>query len=148
MNDEYLTRVELDYHRERRNYRLLFGHPVDVVGKSFRFGVTNQVALFAPGALFGLDLWERNDYGTTRWTFYVLQAAAPGEVVTPVPQVHPGAIVLLEATGITRAKAALSWLVELEKTLDPATLSVVTFSAIDFRLKSMFPARKRRHALG
>ena len=148
MNDDYLTRVELDYHREQRNYRLLFGHPVDMVGKAFRFGVTNQVALFAPGALFGLDLWDRNDYGTTRWTFYVLRAGAPGEVVNQVPQVHPGAIVLLEAQGITRAKAALSWLAELEKILDPATLSVDTFSAIDFRLKSIFPVRKRRHALG
>ncbi len=148
MSDDYLTRVELDYRRERRNYRLLFGHPVDMVGKAFRFGVTNQVALFAPGALFGLDIWESNEYGTTRWTFYVLRAGAPGEVVNQVPQVHPGAIVLLEAQGVTRAKMTLQWLAELEKTLDPATLSMDTFSAIDFRLKSMFPARKRRHALG
>ena len=80
------------------------------------------MALFAPGALFGLDIWERNEYGTTRWTFYVLRAGAPGEVVTHVPQVHPGAIVLLEAQGVTRAQAALRWLADIEKTLDPATL--------------------------
>ena len=78
----------------------------------------------------------------------MLRAGAPGEVVNQVPQVHPGAIVLLEAQGVTRAKAALRWLADIEKTLDPATLSVDTFSAIDFRLKSMLPARKRRHALG
>ena len=148
MSDDYLTRVELDYRREQRNYRLLFGHPVDMVGKTFRFGVTNQVALFAPGALFGLDIWECNDYGTTRWTFYVLRAGAPGEVVTQVPQVNPGAIVLLEAQGVTRAQAALRWLAEIERILDPATLSMDTFSAIDFRLKSVFPASKRRRALG
>ena len=119
---------------------VLFGHRVDVVGKTFHFGMTNQVALFALGALFGLDLlWERNDYGTNRWTFYMLQTAVSGDVVTPMPQVYPGAIV-------TRAKAALRWLAGLVKTLDPATLSVRAFAAINFRLRSIFPDCKRQHA--
>ena len=146
MIDTYLTRVELDYRQGVRNHRLLFGHPLDIVGKEFHFGVTNQVALFATGAVFGLDLWECNDYGTTRWAFYVLQAAPPGKTVMHVPQVTPGAIVLLEAQGVTRAKAALRWLADVEKTTDPATLGVDTFVAADFRLKAAIPPRKRRHA--
>lgn len=147
MSSEYLTQVELDYRKGVRNYRLLFGHPVDVVNRAFHYGVTNQIALFRPGALFGLDLWECNEYGTTHWLFYVLQAAAPGQIVTHVPQVTPGALVLLEARGVARAKAALQWLAEVEKSGDPALRNADYFLAASLRLTAALPKRKQRRVL-
>lgn len=145
-NEKYLTRVELDYRQGVRNYRLLFGHPEYIVSKDHRYKVTNQLAFFKPGEIFGLDLWECNDFGTTRWSVYILQAAAPGDTVMRVPQVFPGAIVLLEAYGVERAKAVLAWLSNIELGSDPATLKPEQFLAADFRLKAAIPQRKRRYS--
>ncbi len=92
----FLTQVESVYIQDRLNYRLLFGHPVRVIENEFVYGErTRKTSYFQPGEIFGIDLWQRNDYGTSAWTVYVLQAAEPGEDAMPVPQVKPAVKVLL-----------------------------------------------------
>jgi len=139
------TQVEILYQEGKLNYRLLFGHPRKLVEKEFVYGrITRKEAFFEPGDIFALDLWQRNQYGTTAWAVYVLQATVPGEKsAVKIPQVEPGARVLLEAHGQSRAKLALALLKEIEDRTDPATLPAIRFLLADLRLKAMKPTRER-----
>ena len=104
-----LTEVHL-MHRSNRRYRLLFGTPFDVVAMDQPHPPGARIAFFKPGERFGLALWEANDYGTIRWRVLVCRALHAGQTGTRVPQVKPGAHVLMDIGGATRAKAALHWL--------------------------------------
>jgi hypothetical protein len=116
-----LTLLILKYEKDRRRHDLLFGDPV-----SFReeCGSVERHAFFAPGQLFGIEVWEANDYGTISWTIYVLRAVAPGETATPLRQVNPGAEILLSVRGKKKIRRAHAWL----RSLSAANQSL---SAID-----------------
>jgi hypothetical protein len=103
------TEVQLEY-RSNRRYRLLFGAPFDIVDMDQPRPPGGRIAFFAPDARFGLALWEANDFGTTAWRVLVCRALRAGETGARVPQVQPGAAVLLDVAGATRARAALRWL--------------------------------------
>ena len=90
-----LTEVELEY-RSNRRYRLLFGAPFDVIAMDQPAPPGGRIAFFRPGDRFGLALWEANDFGTTSWRVLVCRALAAKEIGSRVPQVKPGAHVLLE----------------------------------------------------
>lgn len=122
MNDttDYLTTAALHYLDGRRNYRLLFGNPVNLVTEDYRYGETHDVAYFRPGSIFAVDLWDRNEYGTMRWRVYILKAGAVGEVVDAVPQIQPGAHILLHVKGTRRCKLLMQWLRLVEAEGDPA----------------------------
>ncbi len=145
--DPALTEVETLYVEGLINFRLLFGHPVSTVERDFVYGEKTRRSLyFEAGSIFGLDLWQRNEYGTCAWAVYVLQAPAKGEHAVTVPQVKPGAKVLLEAVGLQRAAKALRLLREIEETTDPASLSPNRFLLTDFRLKASVRQRGARSA--
>ena len=139
-----LTQVELVYEQGVRNYRLLFGRPFKVITQERTYGrMTKQLALFKPGDVFALDLWDCGEYGTKEWSVFVLQAVAPGDVANPVPQVSPAAKILLEARGITKAKQAIKELQEIQDRVDPTTLPAARFLLTDFRLKYDGKGRQR-----
>ncbi len=139
-----LTQVELVYEQGVRNYRLLFGRPFKVITQERTYGrMTKQLALFKPGDVFALDLWDCGEYGTKEWSVFVLQAVAPGDVANPVPQVSPAAKILLEARGITKAKQAIKELQEIQDRVDPTTLPAARFLLTDFRLKYEGKGRQR-----
>lgn len=139
-----LTQVELVYEQGVRNYRLLFGRPFKVITQERTYGrMTKQLALFKPGDVFALDLWDCGEYGTKEWSVFVLQAVAPGDVANPVPQVSPAAKILLEARGITKAKQAIRELQEIQNRVDPTTLPAARFLLTDFRLKYDGKGRQR-----
>ena len=108
-----LTRLILKYEKNRRRHELLFGDPV-----SFReeCGLVERHAYFAPEQVFGIEVWEADDYGTIFWTLYILRAVAPGEVGTPLPQVSPGAEILLSVRGKKKIRRAHAWLRSLAAT--------------------------------
>lgn len=148
-----LTVVEEIYIERRKNYRLLFGKPLRSITKQLEYGkITRKVHFFKPGSVFALDLWDCNDHGTTQWSVFVLEAALPGELAQTVPQVHPGAKVLLDARGQKNARAALRELKDLEERLVPTTLPANYFLLTDFRLKDAplpretFPNKSRKRA--
>lgn len=139
-----LTQVEVHYIEGQKNYRILFGKPVKVETKEYGFReITRKLVYFRPGDIFALDLWERNQYGTSNWSVYVLQAAYPGESAFTVPQVKPAVKILLEAVGPHRAKAALKALKEIEERTDPTQLAPARYLLTDFRLKDTKPRSKR-----
>ena len=131
------TSVTVQQIEGHSNFRIIFGDahkktPINSQNES----TPQHLWFFKPGSIFCLDLFKKNQYGTTEWAVYVLQAAFPGETIVPVPQVNPGAKVLLEAHGKKRAQAALRELAEIQKRVDPTTLSPGRFLLTDFRLKA------------
>lgn len=86
-----------------RNDRLLLGRPTS----SLRTSENQEELRFKPLQVFGFVRWRGDQYGTRTWRVIVAQAGRPGERLTRVPGVNPGAHLLLHAFGKTRAKRAL-----------------------------------------
>lgn len=140
-----LTEVQLEY-RSNRRYRLLFGAPFDVIAMDHPASPGGRIAFFRPGGRFGLALWEANDFGTTRWRVLVCRALGIGEAGSRVPQVKPGAHVLLDVEGATRAKAALYWLRPYIEAGDALALSEARLIEADFSLNNTPLARLKAYA--
>jgi len=130
-----LTEVHLEY-RSNRRYRLLFGVPFDVIDMDQPRPPGGRIAFFRPGDRFGLVLWDLNDVGTTHWRVLVCRALRAGETGARVPQVQPGAAVLLDVEGATRAQVALCWLRPYVDSGDALALPEARFVEADFRLKN------------
>jgi hypothetical protein len=142
-----VTTVHTVFETGAKNYRLLFGRALRVDTLRQAKGFTAQVARFAPGMRFGLDLWRRNTYGTMQWRCFVCEALRPGEEGEVVPYVAPAARVLLKTQGAAQSRVFLAWLAELERSgLDPISCPPATFEAAYFRLQGSradaIPARR------
>ena len=90
--------------------RLRFGQPVSGGRKDGGRAIQH----FAPGQIFGFVRWRGDEYGTQIWRVVVAQAGRPGERLTRIPGVSPGAHLLLHAFGKTHAKRALRAIDALE----------------------------------
>ena len=97
------TRLSLSQARDLGNDRLLFGRPT----LSVRVSEYLEEFHFNPSQVFGFVRWRGDQYGTQTWRVVVAQAGCPGERMTRIPGVDPGARLLLHAFGKTRAKRAL-----------------------------------------
>lgn len=144
-SEPLLTEVHLEY-RSNRRYRLLFGLPFDVISMDQPHPPGGRIAFFRPGDRFGLALWEANDFGTTHWRVLVCRALRAGETGVRVPQVRPGAHVLLDVEGATRAKATLHWLSPYIQSGDATALPDERYIEIGFRLNATPLARLKRFA--
>jgi hypothetical protein len=105
-----LTTLTLLTARGRAGDRLRFGRPVS----SGRQRAGRAVFRFAPDQIFSVVRWRGDAFGTQTWRVVVAQAGRPGERLTRLPGVSPGAHLLLHAFGSTRAKRALKAIDALE----------------------------------
>lgn len=115
-----LTRVELVSVQQRINVYLRFGEPalLQQVNANCRY------AFFAPESVFGRVWWERNRYGTTRWTIVVLQAGTTRQHVQSVVGVMPGAVILLRMSGAQSVRKVLRLIQTIEsRGIAPARVS-------------------------
>lgn len=87
----------------RHNHRLLFGSPSATCEPTF----SNTAHRFRSGQTFGFVRWRGDSFGTQSWRVIVAQAGCPGERLTRLPGIQPGAHLLLHAFGKARAKRAL-----------------------------------------
>ena len=103
INSGPITRLSLSRAGRRGNDRLLLGRPT----LSVRVSENLEELRFNPSQVFGFVRWRGDQYGTQTWRVVVAQAGRPGERITRIPGVKPGAHLLLHAFGKTRAKRAL-----------------------------------------
>lgn len=151
------TKVELDYLAEEHNYRLLFGNPISLYTRSSTFGHTHQEAWFAAGNLFALDLWQgapiRNASGelrtrTTERACFILQAGSVGDRLEKVPQVRPGAKILVRTQGQRRCKFFLEWIDALKNRCNPAQLDPEFFELKAIAVRCLIPERDAPGSIG
>jgi hypothetical protein len=115
-----LTRVLLQHRPDVADDWIRFGRPVAETVIDRRRGW----AAFAPGAVFAYVRWRGGDYGTTRWRLSVLRAAAPGQSVTALAGVLPGADVLLGVRGEGPVRRAFAVIDAVEAAgFDPTAIS-------------------------
>lgn len=98
-----LTTLTLTVRGKSANDRLLFGRATHSRGLPYR----GAMHLFEPGQVFGFVRWRGDGFGTQTWRVVVAGAGHPGEKLTRIPGIKPGAHLLLHAFGKTRAKRAL-----------------------------------------
>ncbi|WP_373008012.1 DUF2840 domain-containing protein [Hyphomonas sp.] len=98
-----LTTLTLTVRGKSANDRLLFGRAFHSRGLPYR----GAMHLFEPGQVFGFVRWRGDGFGTQTWRVVVAKAGQPGEKLTRIPGIKPGAHLLLHAFGKTRAKRAL-----------------------------------------
>ncbi|MHA7774681.1 DUF2840 domain-containing protein [Roseibium sp. M-1] len=110
MSEQFLTVVDLVFYPEFRNDRLRFGAPRQRLTLDKR----RALAVFRPGALFGYLRWTANEFGTQIWSLAVGRTARPGEPITRLQGVRPGAEILLQLSGAARVKRILKHLDALE----------------------------------
>lgn len=110
MASSHLTRFAESFIEDRQNHYLRFGSPVRTEQPEGR-----KVHVFAPGARFGAVYWSRNKYGTQEWAVTILRACAADQPLERVPNVAPGAEILLHAYG--RGKAATDTLGPAQRAL-------------------------------
>lgn len=101
------------FEKGRANRRLLMGQVAHVgPWKWCADGIKRRLVSVPVGARIVLDLWERNDYGTTRWRVVVFDVVSGQEPVQIVPSVRPGVAILADIQGAIRVRAFLRWLRE------------------------------------
>jgi len=146
---EFLTKTKLLFEEKRRNVKLLFGVPAASEDLRFSEGSSRKNVYFKPDSLFALELWSANDHGTVIWKVYVLRAVWPGETANRVPQVEPGAEILLHARGRGRVRKVLHWLNHLHDEIeDLSGLSPEYFQSAHYSLKNGLEPRSPREPFG
>lgn len=98
-----LTALTLTVRGKSANDRLLFGRALHSRGLPYR----GAMHLFEPVQVFGFVRWRGDGFGTQTWRVVVAEAGHPGDKLTQIPGIKPGAHLLLHAFGKNRAKRAL-----------------------------------------
>jgi len=103
VHSRLFTQLLLAREGRRANDHVLFGRPIDTK----LLNEKSTIHCLGIGQIFGFVRWRGDQYGTQTWRVVVAQAGRPGERLTSIPGVNPGAHLLLHAVGKTRAKRAL-----------------------------------------
>jgi hypothetical protein len=98
-----ISLLSLTHIGRHANDRLLFGRPVNTAKQSSK----STFHSFEHTQMFGFVRWRGDEYGTQTWRVIVAQSGCPGELLTRIPGIQPGAHLLLHAFGKARAKRAL-----------------------------------------
>ena len=114
------TRVEIAWIEKQVEDRIRFGH----AARSRIVDHYRHVVLFSPGAVFCLQLWRGNEYGTIASRIDILVAPAPNTGYITIPQVRPGAMPLLRISGWPKVERVLHVVDAVEALgIDPADVS-------------------------
>ena len=132
-----LTFVELTWNEGQIEQWVRFGHPVceeRIDHHRLRFG-------FASGAVFGVNRWAANAYGTVLSRFDILQAAKPGTPLQTLPYLRPGGTLLLSTHSWPKVEGVLQTIDAIETLgIDPADASPDYWRHLHNRLAIAQPA--------
>ncbi|MEO3415009.1 DUF2840 domain-containing protein [Roseovarius sp. CAU 1744] len=140
-----LTFVELTWKEGQIEQWIRFGHLVcgELVGPHRR-----RFA-FAPDAIFGVNRWAANTYGTVLSRFDILRAARPGTPMQTLPYLRPGGNLLLSTHGWPKVERVLQAVDAIEALdIDPADASPDYWRHLHNRLATAQPAHsytRRQH---
>lgn len=75
-----------------------------------------------PGEIFCLRVYDLELYGATRWALYIAQAVHHASEASFIPNVVPGAKILLFVKGRERVTETLEWIKALQESEDPTNV--------------------------
>mgnify|MGYP000262324399 FL=1 len=144
--DPPLTHVTLVWRGGVQEDWLRFGKPV--AGRIL--DRRTRIESYAPGQVFALVRWVSNDYGTVRSALTVARAVGISEPLTTIPQVDPGAQILLSVRSWPKVRQVFALIDAIEKDgIDPCDVAPDHWRHAHNRLaagmqaRSYSPARHR-----
>ena len=141
--DPPLTHVTLVWRGGVQEDWLRFGKPV--AGRIL--GRRTRIESYAPGQVFALVRWASNDYGTVRSTLTIAQAVNTCEPFTTLPQVDPGAQILLSVRSWPKVSQVFALIDAIEKDdIDPCDVAPDHWQHVHNRLAASMQARSYRLA--
>ena len=112
-----LTQVELFWLKKRIENWIRFGH----IAEQTILDRSRRIVSFTPGSIFAFVRWASNAHGTVVSRIDILRAVTPGERYSTVPDVHPGAEILLRLSGWPKVEKVLQAIDVVEALgIDPA----------------------------
>lgn len=131
-----------------KGFSLVFGNPLEVRERADEEARTSyRGAIFSPGSLFCLEVYDRSLFGRSRWALYVAETVDAPEKAIFIPNVFPGAKVLLEVRGKEKVTQARDWIVSLATEGDPAELHPSFFLKQNAIINTAFTPRIPRKPL-
>ena len=144
--DPSLTHVTLVWRGGVQEDWLRFGKPVAERILNRR----TRIESYAPGQVFALVRWASNDYGTVGSTLTIAQAVNTCEPFTTLPQVDPGAQILLSVRSWPKVRQVFALIDAIEDVgIDPCDVAPDHWRHAHNRLaagmqtRSYSPARHR-----
>ena len=136
--DPPLTHVTLVWRGGVQEDWLRFGKPIEERILDRR----TRIESYAPGQVFGLVRWASNDYGTIRSALAIARAAGIGDPVTTLPQVDPGAQILLSVKGWPKVRQSFALIDAIEEHgIDPCDVAPDHWRHVHNRLAAGMQAR-------
>ena len=116
--------------RHSASTRLMFGAPVH------RCQAANGrlLCLFAPGQVFAFETQKDSDVRGQYRRVFVVRCGRPGEVLSVLPAVQPGAHILVSGTGKRSAERIASMLEKLSGMQEPAAIPPERWQVLGARL--------------
>ncbi|PHR78677.1 DUF2840 domain-containing protein [Henriciella sp.] len=135
--DDDLTLIELIWKEGQIEQWIRFGHPVS----EEHIDQLRRCFGFPPGAIFGVNRWAANAYGTVLSRFDILRAARPGIPMQTLPYLRTGGTLLLSTHGWPKVERVLQAVDAIEGLgIDPADASPDYWRHLHNRLASAQPA--------
>ena len=138
-----LTHVTLVWRGGVQEDWLRFGKPVAERILDRR----TRIESYAPGQDFALVRWASNDHGTVRSTLTIAQAVGIGEPLTTLPQVDPGAQILLLVRSWPKVRQVFALIDAIEDDgIDPCDVAPDHWRHVHNRMAAGMQARSYRPA--
>ena len=133
-----LTRIELLHIDGKIERWIRFGRQE----KEEIFDRSRRALWFAPGSVFAFVRWAGGDYGTLVSRIDILRACKPGEPLTTVPGVTPGAECLLRISGWPKVEQVLAAIDQVEAlNIDPVDACPDHWRHVHNRISASVAAR-------
>ncbi|MGQ3229309.1 MAG: DUF2840 domain-containing protein [Blastomonas fulva] len=140
-----LCQVELYWNHGACEHWLRFGKPVATCINAQR----RRVECYAPGQTFAVVRWASHHQGTVLSRIDVLQAVGPRDAFTDVPDISPGAKLLLSVRSWRKVRRVLALIDAIEELgIDPCAIPAACWRDIHFRLSEAMLAHRRNIGIG
>ena len=130
-----LTCVQLQSCNDNLKHRLLFG----AHERTIYLDADRQIAGFKPYQVFGYERWSEGKFGATQWSIIIGMSAAPGDTITQLPGIKPGAILLGAASGKVACKRLICAIERIQVMGCPTQIDVAGWRQITGRVLANLP---------
>ena len=97
------------------------------------------LCLFTPGQVFGFETRKDSDGRGESRRIFVVRCGRPGEVLSVLPAVHPGAHILVTSTGKRGAERLAAMLEKLSAMNKPGAIPAERWQVLGARLVTGLP---------